>query len=228
MSAVTHYNLMIVDVCGTLVRDDTTMGLIAHHLSKDPNKPIRRVVFALTASRLSPFRIGFVLLERISGRHLLKHFVVRMLAGDTEEALSLSASSYAALLLADRRVMSVWDRLNAHQRLNGRVILASASLGFIVKNLADAIGADFVASELEAVKGVLTGRYLIDLTGCKEAGIEAKYGNCLSDGGFSMISDNVTDRRLMEKAGSSFVVLHKESHRARWTGFNATFLDLNR
>lgn len=228
MIAAAHHDLMVVDVCGTLVRDDTTIGLIAHHLSKNPNKRIRRVVFALTAARLSPFRMGFALLERISGRHLLKHFVVRLLAGDTTDALSLSASSYAALLLSDRRVKSVWSKLNAHQRLNGRVILASASLGFIVKYLADAIDADFVASELEAVNGVLTGRYLIDLTGCKESGIEAKYGNCLADREFSMISDNVTDRPFMEKAGVAYVVLHKESHRARWSGFNATFLDLNR
>jgi len=224
----THHDLMVVDVCGTLVRDDTTMGLIAHHLSKDPSKPIRRVVFALTTARLSPFRMGFALLERISGRHLLKHFAVRLLAGDTEESLSLSASSYAAQLLADRRVLAVWDMLNAHQRLSGRVILASASLGFIVKCLADAIGADFVASELESINGVLTGRYMIDLTGCKETAIDAKYGNCLADGEFSMISDNVTDRRLMERAGAAFVVLHKESHRVRWSGFNATYLALNR
>lgn len=227
MIGANNRDVIVVDVCGTLVRDDTTMGLIAYHLLKQPNKWVHRLIFAFTTARLSPFRIGFVLLERVTGRHLLKHFVVRLLAGDTLESLNISASSYASEALLNRRVMSVGDILNEYQSRNTRVLLASASLEPIVKSLADIIGADFVASRLEVVNGILTGRYLIDLTGCKDAEIERKYRGCLVDGEFTMISDNITDQELMQRARVAFVVLHKKSHSARWSGTKATFLEFN-
>jgi phosphoserine phosphatase len=227
VNVATRTNLLVVDVCGTLVRDDTTMGLVAHHLSVTPTKSIHRLIFALITARFSPLRMGFVLLERITQKHLLKHIVMRLLAGDSEDSLKLSAMSYANYLLANRKVLPVWDILNAHMNSNGRVILASASLEPIVECLANSIGADFVASKLEADNGILTGRYIIDLTGRKEAEIEDKYSGSLVDGKFRMISDNITDKCLMERAAESFVVLHKESHRARWNGLNAEILDLN-
>lgn len=226
MSESTSAELMIIDVCGTLVRDDTTMGLLAHHFTRQPSRPIRRILFKLMTSRFSPIRMGFLLLERVSGRHLFKHFAVRLLKGDKVHALNDSAESYAAILLVGRRIQPVWDMLNSHRNRNGRVILASASLEPIVKCLAVATNADFVASQLAEENGVLTGRYIVDMTGRKDAGIEEKYGICLAGGEFSFISDNVTDRPLMEEARSAFVILHKRSHRSRWSGLNATFLEL--
>jgi hypothetical protein len=40
------------------------------------------------------------------------------------------------------------------------------------------------------------------------------------------ISDNYSDRTLLEKATQAYVVLHRASHRQRWQGLNATFLEV--
>lgn len=92
-----------------------------------------------------------------------------------------SANEYAKELLERRRVSSVWEKIqNVPQ--GGQLLLASASLEPIVKSLADAIGARYVASTLETRNGVLTGRYLEDLTGNKELAITKKYGSNLLSG----------------------------------------------
>ena len=211
--------LCIVDVCGTLVRDDTTLGLLEWHFRQ--SRRWRLWGLRLLASRRSPLRLAFVVAERISGRHLLKHFLVRWLNGDRPEDLANSAKAYAGWLLSQRRIATVQGVLEGHA---GPLVLASASLEPVVKSLADALGARFVASTLEVQDGRYTGRYRQDLTGAKAQALQSNLG-IESFGECVVISDNLTDHGLLESAGKVYVVLHKPSHRRRWAGLNAEYLD---
>ena len=223
MTGATLMDVYVVDVCGTLVRDDTTLGLLQQHFAHDGLRPLRYMLFKAMTARKSPLRLAFAVLEKVTGRHLLKHAVVRLLAGDRVEALDQSAAVYAAWLLAQRRVGSVWPLLDSPLR-SGGVVLASASLEPVVAALALAIGARHVASSLEQFDGVLTGRYAADLTGCKEQALTEKYGDEVLAGRVCVISDNFSDRPLLEKSAQAYVVLHQELHRQRWAGIDATFL----
>jgi phosphoserine phosphatase len=226
VSSFIDIDVYVVDVCGTLVRDDTTLGLLRHHFARTKELSFRYALFsAMTACR-SPVRFGFAVLERFTGRHLLKHVAVRLLAGDSADALAQSAVEYAAVLLKDRRVESVWRLIEPAAR-SGRVLLASASLEPIVACLAFQIGARHVASQLEQQNGVLTGRYARDLKGQKDLFIRDKYGANVMAGRVCAISDNLSDRALLEKAAQSFVVLHMQAHRRRWQGLDATFLEVD-
>lgn len=223
---MTLCDVYVVDVCGTLVQDDTTLGLLRHHFGRTTARPWRgKLLRALTAQR-SPLRLGFALIEKISGRHVLKHVLVRMLKGDRLDALNGSAVEYASHLLDKRRVPGVWQRLG-EPFSSGRVVLASASLEPVVAALAAATGARYVASTLEVRRGVLTGAYAQDLTGCKESALLGKFGAGVLAGQMCAISDNLSDRPLLEKASQACVVLHKPAHRSRWAGMNATFLQVD-
>ena len=211
--------LCIVDVCGTLVRDDTTLGLLVWHFRQ--SRRWRLWGLRLLASRRSPARLVIVVAERISGRHLLKHLLVGWLSGDRPEDLANSARAYAGWLLAQHRVPAVQGIIDRH---GGPLVLASASLEPVVESLADALGARFVASTLEVQDGRYTGRYGQDLTGAKAQALQSKLG-IGSLGESVVISDNLTDRGLMESAGKAYVVLHKPSHRQRWAGLDAEYLD---
>lgn len=213
----------VVDVCGTLVRDDTTLGLLRHHFARTGNRRGRLLALKLSTAKWSPARFFVAVLEKATGRHLLKHFLVGMLAGDREEALALSAREYAQELIKNRRVASVWTRLVPDQ-VGDRIVLASASLEPVVKALAELLGARYVSSTLEHRNGVLTGRYQDDLTGRKAEAIERKYGKGLLAKPFFAISDNLSDRDLLEKACCACVVLHRESHRERWNGMVADYV----
>lgn len=220
-------DVYVVDVCGTLVRDDTTLGLLHHHFARNGNRRIRCLLLRAMTARRSPLRLAFAVLEKLTGRHLLKHAAVRLLAGDPVEALNQSATEYAAQLLAQRRVASVWPLLGSPVEA-GRVVLASASLEPVVAALASTMGVRHVASGLGQQAGILTGRYVSDLTGRKEQALIKKYGPNVLTGQICAISDNFSDRPLLEKAARAYVVLHQESHRQRWRGLNATFLEVGK
>ncbi len=209
----------IVDVCGTLVRDDTTLGLLEWHFRR--SRRWRLWGLHLLASRRSPLRLAFALAERISGRHVLKYFVVSWLKGDLPRDLADSAAAYAHWLLAQRRIPGVATIMQAQA---GPLILASASLEPVVESLAHALGARFVASTLEIQGGRYTGRYRHDMTGRKPQALQALMGvKGFSD--CTVISDNFSDRGLLESAGMAYVVLHKPAHRQRWAGLEAEYLD---
>jgi phosphoserine phosphatase len=180
----------------------------------------------MTATR-SPLRLSFVVLEKITRKHLLKYFAIRLLAGDTAQALNQSAVEYAALLLAEKRIPTVWKILENPLKYKKRIVLASASLEPIVAALAKYMGVHYIASKLEQKNGIYTGRYADDITGDKEVILRKKYNKLFPSDQLYVISDNFTDLSLLKKAKHAYVVLHKESHRQRWGSINATFLKVD-
>ncbi len=224
MDASDRSYVWLVDVCGTLVRDDTTLGLLRHHLRKQPG--LRSALFGLLTGRRGPVRMTLALLEWLSGRHILKHWVVRLLAGTPVEHLEDSAREYAAWLLQDRRLPAVWEVLS-QRRDEDCIVLASASLEPVVRQLALRMGVRHVASALEVRDGVLTGRYARDITGAKEQAVGQKYVGLLRSAPQRVISDNLSDRPLLERATEAYVVLHRPSHRQRWAGMQAVFIEVS-
>ena len=226
MTNNSNATLFITDVCGTLVYDDTTLGLLKQHFSQQPERRWRLPMLrALTAHR-SPFRLGIAVIERLTGKHVLKHLLVRMMVNDTVSSLELNAEVYAQWLLDNRKVPAVWDVITPAIK-DKRIILASASLQPIVSALAKQLGVRFVASELESSDGVLTGRYKRDLTGLKLQALSDLIGIDLSSRFYDAISDNITDQELLSGAKRAYVVLHKASHKERWAGLTATYIRLN-
>ena len=226
MTNNSNATLFIADVCGTLVYDDTTLGLLRVHFSQQPERQWRLPIFrALTAHR-SPFRLGIAVIERLTGKHVLKHLLVRMLKDDTVSSLELNADVYAQWLLDNRKVPAVWDVITPAIK-DKQTILASASLQPIVSELAKQLGVRFVASELESIDDVLTGRYKSDLTGLKLQALSNLIGIDLIDSSYDAISDNLTDRELLSGARRAYVVLHKALHQERWAGLTATYIRLS-
>lgn len=226
MTVTSHSDLYVVDVCGTLVLDDTTLGLLRHHFAKDTARPGRARLFNVMCTPRSLAWWAFALAEKVTGQHLLKRFAVRLLAGERCESLEESAREYARRLLADRRIEPVWQVLE-EPLAAGRVVLASASLDPVVAALAALTGARYVASSLEQRDGFLTGRYETDLTGLKHQAMVTKYGETLLEGPISVVTDNASDRSLVERASVAYIVLHKAAHRERWQEVGATFIEIN-
>jgi len=216
---VTH----IIDVCGTLFWDDTTVGLLRYHLLRRSSRRFRLFVFYALTSPYSPLYLAFVFLEKLLSRHLLKHILVRLLVGDLESEINQSASQYAQYLLAFRKINLTWTIFETSISPD-QIILASSSLQPIVRALANAMGCRFVASNLETRGGALTGKYLSDLTGRKEGAITSKYGIEVLAMPFIAISDNYSDIALLKKSLIPYVILHKGRHRSRWQSINARFL----
>lgn len=168
--------------------------------------------------------MAIVILERVTGRHLLKHLLVAMLAGDEVNSLDSSARDYAQDLLARRRVAAVWQQLESFQ---GPLVLASASLEPVVRALAETLGARQVSSSLASQDGRLTGRYRSDLTGRKPQALRTAFGDALLTMPYIAFSDNVTDMELLQGATQAFVILHRARHRSRWHDLSAEYLGID-
>lgn len=209
----------IVDVCGTLVRDDTTIGLLAWHFAR--SRRWRLLGLNLLTAHRGPLRVLVAIAERATRRHLLKVLVVRWLKGDSVADVAASASDYADWLLANRRVDSVQKVLAEAQ---GLLVLASASLEPVVQAIAARMNADFVASSLAVEEGRYTGRYISDISGRKREALNNRLGPKWNSEPYLAISDNLTDRALLEGAKPAFVVLHDPRHKTRWNGVDAEFL----
>jgi len=215
----------IVDVCGTLVRDDTTLGLLFHHFQSKRSLKGRYWILLLLAAPSSPLRLAFSVLERVSGRHWLKHVAVGLLRGEHTSTLEQSAREYALYLLSHRRVAAVWVEIETPLKSHV-VILASASLEPIVSALAEQLGVTYVASSLEHLNGRLTGRYAHDLSGAKELALVEKFGARLMAQPYCAVSDNYSDRELLIGAKKRFIVVQSLTERGRWADIDAEFLEV--
>ena len=211
----------IFDVCGTLVKDDTTLGLLRWHFARQRRWRLW-LLRGLTA-RWSPARLLVAVAEKATGRHLLKHALVHLLKGDAVIDVERSATEYADWLLATRRVAQVSALLESTEG-QGRLVLASASLEPVVKALAAQLDAIYVASQLQTTNGRCSGAYASDLTGRKMPALDAVLPSGWRQDGYLAVSDNLTDRDLLAGAQHACVVLHAERHRARWGDIKAEYL----
>ena len=131
----------LVDVCGTLVHDDTTLGLLAEHFRAGPKARLYRLL------TMRVIKLAFALAERMTKRQLYKTVMLRLLEGEMKSELEASASVYAREVLNHRRVSEV-EVLLTGPIADGRVDLTSASLSPVVSAIALALGGlPFLASE---------------------------------------------------------------------------------
>lgn len=211
----------IVDVCGTLVLDDTTVGLLKWHFARSRRWRLWLLLFF--TSRWSPARMLFVLAEKLSGKHLLKHRLVGLLRGDSVSDLQQSANQYADWLLGHRKVAGVWSLLDQTSH-DGPLLLASASIEPVVSALARRVGADHVASTLATENGRHLGLYDCDLTGRKIEALDSHLTPEWRAQAYMAISDNLTDRDLLNGAERAYAVVHDQRQRRRWGNMRLEYI----
>ena len=219
-------NACVVDVCDTLVKGDTTIGLLKFHFTLFHRNRIKFFLFHIFSLKISPFYLLFVLSEKLFRRQLFKYIIVGLLFGESKSSLDYSALVYARYLRRNCLLKSV-SRWISDVSDYDNIILASASLEPIVKALADSMNVRYVASTLRFKDGICTGRYLSDITGEKESAIIKKYGFEVLSQPFSMVTDNISDYGFLMTSSNPCVVLHKSSRRSAFAGLNPFFITVD-
>ena len=75
-------NSCVVDVCDTLVKGDTTIGLLKFHFTRFHRYRFKFLLFHVFSFKISPFYLFFVLSEKLLRRQLFKYFIVGLLSGE--------------------------------------------------------------------------------------------------------------------------------------------------
>lgn len=207
--------LAVFDLCGTLVRDDTTLALLRWHFRRSGAGGKAWLVDAI-AARKHPVRLGFAVAERIGRRAYAKHLLLRMLKGCPVECLEASAEGYAAWALTHRANAQVVALLEQARRSGCRPVIASASLMPVVEAFARQLGVEHVGSSLTVRSAMLTGSYERDIAGRKSGALARKFGEDVLCELELTVSDNFTDLSLMKKSRRALAVAHSRRHAARW------------
>lgn len=214
----------IFDVCGTLFRQDTTLGLLRWHAWRR-RKYLAYSLLALLLSSRSPLFWTLKMLEKLSGRHLAKHVGLATLAGESIGEVHYSAHQYVTSLLAHDSIEPI-HQLLSRAREDGQVVLASASMNPVIEALCQCLALEGVSSILEVKQGRCTGRLALDLSGRKIEALQERFGKDVLQRESSCYTDNLSDKGLLAACKYRTVVLHGKHRRQRWDFEDATYIVL--
>lgn len=185
--------MLVVDLCGTIVRDNTT-----HAFVRAAGLAGWRGACARALASRAGLSLGHLLPQ---GVH--RALLCACLRGASRERLRASAARYCAAALDARARRSVLAEIEAARRAGTPVVLASASLDVVVEAFAARLGAaGFVASELAwDADGICLGGIARDATGRKLARLRERYG--LLPSRLRVVTDNPEDADLLGAASDA-------------------------
>lgn len=200
--------ILAVDLCNTLYKSNTTQDFFSYVFAKDD-------VYEKLKRKNSNF--NFKVLNKLSNK-LLKYdmsraLITQILKGKTSEEIDNLVDGFIDGFLEERKISEV-HKIIAEYKENGyKVVIISASYGFIAKRIVERLGIDaYISSEAEILDGIYTGKVSKDILYTKFSEFSSQY-SVYED--LVMITDNTTDYEFVKKTKKSYIVINKEN-KAFW------------
>jgi HAD superfamily phosphoserine phosphatase-like hydrolase len=213
--------IAVFDVCDTLYMSNTTYDFIDYYLQS--KSLYQLLLFRICRSR--PLIPLWVLLGHLYDMDIFRKFAVRLLHGAEEQYIRIKASCFVSEVLFRRENASALALMKRLQKEGYTIVLASASLLFVVEEVASVLSvSEYFACSLESRNGLLTGRYLHDIRGRKDCVIARRFPNCID---LVVVTDNREDINLILKASHAWIVCDQR-RRWRWSNVisqHVTFLE---
>lgn len=214
----------VFDVCGTLVKEDTTLGFLRFYFSQRGGRAQELILWAISERR-SPLNLALRIIERFTRLHIAKRLALTLLKGQRKTELEHVARDYVQHLLRTGVVKPIIDEFELRRLDGARVILASASICVVISALADLLEVEYVSSQLAFEQGRCAGRLATDISGRKPEILNAFLGMGPETGYAYGYSDNFDDLELLRKCEYRTVVLRREFDRRRWTLTPARYVE---
>lgn len=211
-------HLIICDIDDSLFRSNTTFDFLAY-VAK-PSWRMRWQLRLLT-HRASPIFLLFTVVGKITGKDLVRNTALRLLTGMDKHEVDQMAVSFYEKGLKEKINLEVWNRMNAYP--HAYRCLASSTLQPVAQAIASSLDVAYRASELEVINGRLTGRLSIDLTGKKE-GVAIELKQIHPTARLIAITDNKSDRKLVEMADERIVIIRRDSDKSYWSDLQPSYI----
>ncbi len=152
-------SILIVDLCGTLVSEDTTRGFLRWLPLRNWRRALRSVGFTRFLAVLS----------RAIKRDVARELLVLATRGLPREFLYLQAEAYMQDRLARASNSTVREAIARAQSEGTSVYIATASLDAVASAVVKQLRLDGMVSSRLGYddQGICSGRFLIDVTGNK-------------------------------------------------------------
>ncbi|MFD2203173.1 haloacid dehalogenase-like hydrolase [Shivajiella indica] len=200
-------DIYLFDVCGTLYHANTTYSFLEYYFrDKDRFKYwLIRILLSL------PGKVIIVALSKIGIKADLRSFLIGLLRHENSYEVERCANLFVSDVLNSKRFLKTQSILKKAQEENKRVVLVSASLGPVVKAIADSFQVnEYFASTLETSEdGIYSGKLAHDLKGQKLITIKRNFS--IQAGEFFVYTDNLDDIALIEIAEKAFVISKKRN-----------------
>lgn len=185
-------SLVLVDLCGTLVRTDTTRGFAAE-LAGPRAARWARLGAAVAARLPATLDVG-------------RRAAIASLAGAERRRLYERAGDYAQRALAENARRPIVQAVNALARRGAAVILVTATVDPVASGFRLALGyRGVISSELLYIGSRCAGFLRVDVLGRKWEHVRRRFGGAIG-GTYFLFTDNPTDLDLMERASKTFFV----------------------
>jgi|TARA_B100000315_G_C14591865_1_gene596314 phosphoserine phosphatase len=204
-------HLVVFDLCNTLYYSNTTFDFIEYVLSQN-DFSLKFRVFHSIYNKYSPIGILLLMIEKFWIKNLIRNLSVRLLSGFSRDELYLNSERFLKEFLSHREIHEIHGMLRKAQDSEANVYLISDSLEPVVRAVARELGVPYIAIEMQFYDGYSTGR----LEKVKQ---KLDWVSEINYEKLTVISDNKTDRELLEEADSGYAVIHDEQDNRFWNRF---------
>lgn len=192
-------NIMICDLCGTIVSENTTIGFV-QYLAQKRKISFKNPPFFLRVIGKILFYFKF---------DLMKRYYVSFLEGFTENEINCWAKEYVAEQSLNPRVIDLmFERRNRGYKL----ILCSGSIEPVVKAFAELLNFDFYHSSTLRFNNNIVVGISEDILFFKDKVLRHYF----KGGESCIVTDNSTDLNLVKECSEIFVVIKNSKEESFW------------
>jgi len=199
-------HLVVFDVCNTLYYSNTTLDYIEFFLKKNKAYP-KLFLFYFINKKTSPFFWIFLVVEKFFAKNLIRNLSIGLLRRISKKQIYDFGKRFVNEFLPAKTIPQVHDMLHQAISAKAEVRLISDSLDPVINPLAKNFGLDYMAGEMEFRDELFTGRlkpFVDKLT------IIDKMREAINYKRLTAISDNKSDRQLLETADLGYAIIHKK------------------
>lgn len=218
MEANVNKKLIVCDVCDTLFKSNTTFDFLKYLAAHE--RGFRFFLLEVISNK----RFLLFYLLAIAGKmmrfDIIRLLSLRLLQGLEYSFLEKKANEFYDQFLLLKKNEIIFDLLNNEK---GQLILVSSSLDVIIKVIAEKNKFKWVSSQMEVLNGIATGKLKNDLTGKKQT-VATQIMKEMGIQKLMVITDNRTDKRLVELADERYIVIRSVEEKKYWSSLNPHFI----
>lgn len=207
------------DVCDTLYRSNTTFDFLQYFFQKKAPEKLNSL--KQIGSRKTLQYWARAIKFRVFNSDPYKRAAIQLLAEFPVSEVNDEAANFVKEQLSTCAIAETNALLLQEIKKGNHPILISNSIEPVVKAIAEQYNLKYFATTLQIIDDRYTGRIEVDLMGIKH--------QCLTeyqDHKIAVVTDNRSDRKLIEMANKPYVVIHQERDKAFWSPIAPTFISV--
>ena len=220
MESIVNKKLIVCDVCDTLYKSNTTFDFLKYLAAHE--RGFRFFLLQVISSKRFLLFYLLAIAGKIIKLDIIRLLSLRLLQGLKYSFLNKKANEFYDQFLFFKRNEVIFNLLEKEKE-RSHLILVSSSLDVVIKVIAERNKFNWASSQMEVLNGIATGKLKNDLTGKKQI-VATQIMKEMGIQKLMVITDNRTDKELVEMADERYIVIKSTEEREYWSSLNPHFI----